>query len=280
MQAIRTWWGQRFMEALERFTDPSRLARGKIYADSRRIKSWNLKDGKISAKMRGNINPYYGVYKEPSYTTTISLNVISNADWELLIRQLGSRASFVARLLLNEMPDNIEKPFAAVDLHLLPHSAKDFKTRCSCPDYENPCKHVAGLSYFLASQLDQDPFLLFELRGLSQHNLIKMLKETPLGKALAEMREQEQESVFMPVESYFTRPIPIKHPVACDYKAFWECQKRLPENIAAPPAADHFIPGLLIKKGGDFPEFWKQSMTFPSAMESVYEAIRKKSKVW
>lgn len=216
MQAIRTWWGQRFMEALERFTDSARLARGRSYANSNRIKSWTLKDGEISAQIRGNTNPYYGVYKEPTYQTAISLKAISNDDWELLIRQLGSRASFVSRLLLNEMPNTIETPFEALDLHLLPHSAKDFKTRCSCPDYENPCKHVAGLSYFLASQLDQDPFLLFELRGLSQQNLLKKLKQTPLGKALAEVREQEQAAAFMPVESYFTRPLALDHPTACD----------------------------------------------------------------
>jgi uncharacterized Zn finger protein len=279
MQAIRTWWGQRFMQALERFTDSGRLARGRSYASSNRIKSWQLKDGVMFAKIRGNTNPYYGVYQEPTYETAISLKIIGNDDWESLIRQLGSRASFVSRLLLNEMPDNIETPFEALDLHLLPHNAKDFKTRCSCPDYENPCKHVAGLCYFLASQLDQDPFLLFELRGLSPHELLKKLKQTPLGKALAQVREQEQVSAFTPVESYFTRPIALDQPVACDYKAFWECHKRLPEDRVN-PATSHFIPALLIKKGGDFPDFWKQSMPFPVAMESAYEAIRKKSKAW
>jgi uncharacterized Zn finger protein len=27
-QLTRTWWGQRFIEALQSFTDPARLARG------------------------------------------------------------------------------------------------------------------------------------------------------------------------------------------------------------------------------------------------------------
>jgi uncharacterized Zn finger protein len=278
MQAIRTWWGQRFIQALERFTDESRLARGRSYANSNRIKSWELKNGVMSAKIRGNKNPYYGVYKEPTYHTQISLNVIHDHDWELLIRQLGSRAAFISRLLLNEMPDNIETPFAALDLHLLPHNAKDFKTSCSCPDFENPCKHIAGLSYFLSSQLDQDPFLLFELRGLSQNNLLKKLKQTPLGKALAQVREQEQASSFAPVESYFTRPIVLNQPGPCDYKTFWQSAKRLPEEGI--PATGVTIPALLVKKGGDFPEFWKQSQSFTSVMVEVYEAIRKKSKAW
>jgi uncharacterized Zn finger protein len=278
MQAIRTWWGQRFIQALERFTDPARLARGRGYTSSDRIKSWKFKNGEMSAKIRGNVNPYFGVYKEPAYDTALSLKSIRAEDWQLLVRHLGSRAAFVSRLLLNEMPDNIEKPFELLDLHLLPHSAKDFKTQCSCPDYENPCKHIAGLCYFLSAQLDQDPFLLFELRGLSKDALFKQLRQTPLGKALALAREAEQAAVFAPVESYFTRPAPLPYPEPCDPKAYWECPKRLPEQLA--PDAAAAVPALLVKKGGDFPEFWKQPLAFPAAMEGVYEAIRKRQKDW
>ena len=278
MQAIRTWWGQRFIAALEQFTDSARLARGRGYANSSRILSSQLKQGEMSAKIRGNKNPYYGVYEEPVYTTVISLKPISEGDWQLLIRHLGSRAAFVSRLLLNEMPDNIEKPFELLDLHLLPHSAKDFKTKCSCPDYENPCKHIAGLCYFLSAQLDQDPFLLFELRGLPLANLFEQLRKTPLGKALAQTREAEQEDLMPTVESYFTRPQALALSGQCDSKAFWGSQKQLPEIASSQTAAP--VPALLVKKGGDFPGFWKQPLGFPLAMEAVYAAIRKKGSDW
>jgi len=278
MQAIRTWWGQRFIAALERFTDSARLARGRGYANSNRILSWQLKDGKMSASIRGNANPYYGVYEEPTYSTVIALKPIGEADWKPLIRHLGSRAAYVSRLLLNEMPDNIEKPFESLDLHLLPHNAKDFKTQCSCPDYENPCKHIAGLSYFLSAQLDQDPFLLFDLRGLPRETLFEQLQRTPLGKALAQAREAEQTEEFSLVESYFTRPASLPPSVPCNPQAFWESPKRLPEELNPVVAAT--VPGLLVKKGGDFPEFWKQTLAFPAAMDAVYEAIRKKGKEW
>ena len=278
MQAIRTWWGQRFIAALEQFTDSARLARGRGYANSSRILSSQLKQGEMSAKIRGNKNPYYGVYEEPVYTTVISLKPISDGDWQLLIRHLGSRAAFVSRLLLNEMPDNIEKPFELLDLHLLPHSAKDFKTKCSCPDYENPCKHIAGLCYFLSAQLDQDPFLLFELRGLPLAKLFEQLRKTSLGKALAQTREAQQEDLMPFVESYFTRPKALILSGPCDPKAFWGSQKQLPEIASSQTTGP--VPALLVKKGGDFPAFWKQPLAFPVAMEAVYEAIRKKGREW
>jgi len=278
MQAIRTWWGQRFIAALEQFTDTARLARGRSYANDNRIKSWALKNGTLSAKIRGNKNPYFGVYKEPTYETAISLKSISATDWALLIHHLGSRAGYISRLLLNEMPDHIERPFKSLDLHLLPHSAKDFKTSCSCPDYENPCKHIAGLCYFLSSKLDENPFLLFELRGLSPEQLLEKLRQTPLGAALALAREKGQAATLDPVESYFTRPRATIQSGPCSLDTYWQSPKRLPETIVS--SAQATVPALLIKKGGDFPAFWKEPQPLPTIMEEVYGAIRKKVKAW
>lgn len=277
MRAIRTWWGQRFIQALETFTDPARLTWGRGYANSDRIRSWQRQGGVVSATIRGNVNPYNGVYKEPIYKTTIAFQTIDAEQWKQLIQILGSRAAFISRLLLNEVPDNIEDVFRTLKLNLLPYSHKDLKINCSCPDYTNPCKHIAGLYYFLAAQLDRDPFLLFELRGLERDELQKELEKTPLGQALA-AAIGEQDAGFDSVDSYFTRA--KTHPLAQRMTPgdFWHGRKRLPENL--PPAVPAAIPALLIKKGGDFPAFWSNDHSFIDAMEVIYQAIRKREKDW
>ncbi|MFP4103015.1 MAG: hypothetical protein ACOC07_12465 [Coleofasciculus sp.] len=38
----RTWWGKRFIDALESFTDSGRLGRGRSYASGGKIKEYNL----------------------------------------------------------------------------------------------------------------------------------------------------------------------------------------------------------------------------------------------
>jgi len=277
MRTIRTWWGQRFIEALESFTDPARLARGRGYANNDRIRSWQRQGGVVSATIRGNINPYYGVYKEPLYKTTIAFQPIDAEQWRRLIPFLGSRAAFISRLLLNEVPDTIEDVFRTLKLNLLPYSHKDLKTDCSCPDYANPCKHIAGLYYFIAAQLDRDPFLLFELRGLERDELQKQLRKTPLGQALA-AAIGEQDAGFDSVDSYFTRA--KIQPLAARMTPgdFWRGHRRLPENLPTPPATA--IPALLVKKGGDFPAFWPYHQSFIAAMEAIYQAIRKREKDW
>src|ERR671924_422751 len=128
----RTWWGQRFIEALEEFTDPNRLGRGRSYARNGRILDYTLTKGTVTAKVRGSINPYFGVYKEPIYDTSIKIKPISTTDWAKGIAQIASRADLVTKLLMNEMPDTIEDVFSGLGLHLLPHSQRDFTTDCSC----------------------------------------------------------------------------------------------------------------------------------------------------
>src|SRR5437667_6779935 len=107
---------------------------------------------------------------------------------------------------MNEMPDTIEDAFSGLGLHLLPHSERDFVTDCSCPDDANPCKHIAGVYYLLASAFDRDPFLMFELRGLSRDDLHAELARSSLGQILASALT----SADLPVEptaSYYTRPV-------------------------------------------------------------------------
>lgn len=277
MKTIRTWWGRRFIEALEGFTDPARLARGRGYANDNRIKTWAIKANEVTASIRGNVNPYFGVYKEPLYKTRIELKRIEASDWSRVIGTLGGQAAFVSRLLLNEMPDTIEEPFEKLRLRLLPRDAKDMKTECSCPDWENPCKHVAGLCYFLAAKLDQDPFLLFELHGLSRRELLEQLRATPLGRALADALSEEDEPVRI-ADAFYTRPRPTPLPAKLSADEFWHGKKRLPEAIE--PAVSPAVPALLVKKGGDFPEFWTRDGSFIEAMTACYEAVRKKDKAW
>jgi hypothetical protein len=86
----------------------------------------------------------------------------------------------------------IDATFSSMRLQLLPASRRGVAlTECSRPDYANPCKHIAGVYYRLASQLDRDPFLLFEPRGLSREQLRQALRATPLGKALAPLAEEQ-----------------------------------------------------------------------------------------
>jgi uncharacterized Zn finger protein len=179
----------------------------------------------------------------------------------------------ISRLLLDEIPDNIESVFEGMNLHLLPHRSKDFTTRCSCPDQENPCKHIAGVYYLIAAQLDLDPFLLFELRGISRVKLREELAKSPLGKILSESLV-ERKIPLEPARSYHTRPLKVEAPHPVNLKHFWLGGQRLPPLPERDREAS--IPALPIKKAGDFPPFWSKDTSFLSAMEDLYQRVRVK----
>jgi uncharacterized Zn finger protein len=272
----RTWWGLRFLAALEQFTDPARLGRGRSYATGGKILEYNLANGVISARVRGSINPYFGVYKEPIYRTSIRITPISAADWIQVINRVASRADLITKLLMNEMPEDIDEAFSQLDLHLLPHSQRDFATQCSCPDYANPCKHIAGVCYVVASALDLDPFLLFELHGLSRDQLRAELATTPLGRILSSAlapHDVHRE----PAAALFS--VPVKEPPLepINHTAFWTGARRLPAVTTTPLQPS--VPALLIKKLGDYPPFWHKDTSFISVMEELYERVRTKGRL-
>jgi len=273
-QFSRTWWGRRFIAALEQFTDPARLGRGRSYASGGRILDYHIADGTVTARVRGSINPYFGVYKEPIYRTSITLKPIAAANWTKVIAHLASRADLVTKLLMNEMPDTLEVAFTGLGLHLLPHSQRDFANTCSCPDYANPCKHIAGVYYLLASALDHDPFLMFELRGLSRNDLRAELARSPLGKVLASALTPDDVPVE-PAASYYTRPTKEPAGAAPSHKEFWTGARRLPSAPATTSQAS--VPALLIKKQGDYPPFWHKDVSFIGVMEELYDRVRTKS---
>ncbi|MGI0480438.1 SWIM zinc finger family protein [Geminocystis sp. CENA526] len=269
----KTWWGKRFIEALESLMDSGRLSRGRSYANNDRIKQYKITNGKITAKVRGSVNAYFGVYKEPLYKTEISLTPISQEDWEKAIELLSSQASFVSKLLMNDMPDNIDEVFyQKLKLHLLPHNSRDFDTDCSCPDWSNPCKHIAGVYYLIASEIDRDPFLLFELRGLSKEKLHEQLIKSPLGQVLSQGLTTENLAPE-PVESYYTKPILVTPNSNINQKEFWQGEKRIPENL--PDNTPNTIPAIVIKKAGDNPPFWHKDSSFIEIMDDFYSRVRK-----
>ncbi len=167
-----TWWSKRWLHMLESFGMGSRLSRGRSYARQGQVVSIDIKPGVVKAKVQGSI-------REP-YRVTIHVLPLSNDEWEKVTSALAAQAVFAAKLLAGEMPSTIEEAFASVRISLFPTSEEDLRTRCSCPDWANPCKHTASVYYILAEQFDEDPFVLFTLRGRTKEEIIAALRKKRL----------------------------------------------------------------------------------------------------
>lgn len=273
---IRTWWGNKFIDALTRFMDEGRLSRGRGYASDHRILKFDIIDHTITATVRGNVNPYFGVYKEPKYKTEITIKPIEADKWPIILKRIVKNVSFVSSFIMNEMPDNIESVFAEEKLSFLPISRKDIVSDCSCPDYANPCKHIAGVYYRLAAILDENPFLLFQLRGLPLPQLMLELQKSELGKALYQELASSDDIAIPNDDTFFTPIETIKIPKNTTQNDFWFYNASQPATSEVPTSNQ--LRGILIKKNGDFPSFWNKQQSFASAMSEVYTFLQKKNK--
>lgn len=164
-----TWWSKRWVHVLESFGMGTRLTRGRSYARQGQVLSVDIEPGIVKAKVQGSAPRPYSI--------EIQLQPLSDQDWDKVTDAMASQALFAAKLLTGEMPTNIEEAFSTVKLSLFPTSIRDLETECSCPDWANPCKHIAAVYYILADRFDEDPFLIFKLRGRTKEEIIEALRE-------------------------------------------------------------------------------------------------------
>ena len=164
-----TWWSKRWIGVLESFSMGTRLTRGRSYARQGQVISIDVQPGIVTAKVQGS--------QPKPYNIKIRLKPLSDQDWDKVTEAMAAQAIFAAKLLAGEMPTNIEEAFHAVNLSLFPTAVKDLVTDCSCPDWANPCKHIAAVYYLLAERFDEDPFLIFKLRGRTKEQIIQTLRE-------------------------------------------------------------------------------------------------------
>src|SRR5450432_572214 len=164
-----TWWSKRWVKVLEALGMGTRLTRGRSYARQGQVLSIDIETGLVKAKVQGSMAKPYAI--------KIRLHPLAAKDWELVTDAMASQAIFAAKLLAGEMPQNIEEAFEAAHVSLFPTTQEDLQTSCSCPDWANPCKHIAAVYYILAERFDEDPFLLFKLRGRTREEIIQALRE-------------------------------------------------------------------------------------------------------
>ncbi len=242
-----SWWARRWIEVLEASKIGERLARGRTYARGGQVTGIEVVPGKITAKVQGS--------RAKPYDVTIAVKTHAPAEWRRLTDALAADAILTAKLLAGELPPAVEGLLATANLALFPVHATDLETTCSCPDWSNPCKHIAAVFYLLAEEIDRDAFLLLRLRGLSRDDLIEMVTG-----AAGELDDDEP---IAPEQSLLPDPLPS------DPATFWGAPP--PDLGLVVDPAGACGPAILPHRLGPFP-FWRGEQPFLETMDQIYAA--------
>ncbi len=239
------WWAKRWLAVLESYGIGSRLQRGRSYARSGQVLNIDVQTGLVEARVQGS--------RPKPYAVKIQVSTLPDLEWEHVLDTISQQAIFAAQLLDGEMPQEIETAFEETGVSLFPAKTRDVVTECSCPDYSNPCKHIAAVYYLLGEQFDRDPFLIFTLRGRTREQFIEALR-----KRRAAATGESGEGVI----SIDTVPtVPSLNDQIAD---FWGSNSLdwTPPHVAAPE-----VDALVLRRLGPPPGNLKQPL------ETLYQAM-------
>ena len=256
----QTWWAERWLSVLESFDLGPRLQRAKSYARKGQVLNISVEKGEVTAAVQGS--------RRTPYSATIRVKPLTAEQWQELGRIFASQAIYSAKLLSRQMPVQIENAFRDAGLSLFPQREADLKTFCSCPDWSNPCKHIAAVYLLLGEQFDRDPFLIFRLRGMDEDELLELLDQKISGASDASKTsdggddQARASAVQDEARGGFDRPLSTNH------DDFW-----LGKPISGNPIGSLEQPeqtAMLAKRLGAFP-FWRGEQDFWQSIESVYK---------
>jgi uncharacterized Zn finger protein len=215
----------------------ARLGRGRQYAVAGQVAALTLGEGAVGAVVQGGA-------PEP-YRVTFTFRTLADGCRSGLAAALGARPAWIGRLLVNDLPAEVEALVRDAGVPLFPERRGDWVCACTCPDWSKPCKHAAAVLYLLGEAVEREPMLLLELRGINRGDLIPGAggHRPP---ALAPVCASD-------------RP--------ADAAAFWGDRWTPAETFGPPPGRTVAAP--LIARLGPLP-FWRGQERFRELVEQVY----------
>lgn len=235
---LRVWWSRRWTEMLENFRLGARLGRGRNYAVSGQVSSLLIGAGHVTARVQGT--------SSQPYESELRFNHVDAAAKARIVAALRRRPVLMARLLVGDLPLEVEPLFLAEGCPLFPQRAQDLASRCSCPDWANPCKHLAAVYFLLGETITKNPLLLLNLRGVSRADLTG-------GEA--------------PRRAPATAPGAAPSPEALTAERFYDGPRGAFDDFGVAPKASTSAP--LIHRLGPLP-FWRGQERFTDTLEHLY----------
>ncbi len=183
----KTWWGSAWVDALERIDyDTNRLPRGRRYARNGSVREIEIKDGDVFAKVQGS--------RPSPYRIIIHLKKFNKQEVETIKESIASNPAISSELSIGRLPEAFLEILDNNHVNVLPKRWKEIEASCSCPDWANPCKHLASVYYIIGNEIDKDPFILFNLHGIETDVLTK-------SAGITVTNEKEAQELFVPMSA-------------------------------------------------------------------------------
>jgi uncharacterized Zn finger protein len=158
----RTFWGKAWCKNLESYSDyASRLGRGRSYTRHGAVIDLQIASGAVTALVIGS----------SMYESSIKIHPIDAGRWSTLAAACTGKIDSLVDLLKGRLSKEVMELVTRQEGGLFP-APGHISFTCSCPDWAGMCKHIAAVLYGVGVRLDEQPELLFALRGVDHGDLI------------------------------------------------------------------------------------------------------------
>ncbi|MDR2498210.1 MAG: DEAD/DEAH box helicase [Tannerellaceae bacterium] len=154
----KTWWGERWI-ALLTGSEGSKPPRGTALARGKAIRDFSVAGNTISAKVKGT--------RGRPFVVTIKAPTFSPAQIDKLISKLLLRPALIARMLNGELPPAVAVMTEELGIKVFPRRWADLQIHCTCTERTVPCRHVLAIVHAVSRNIDNNPFAIYNLRGVS-----------------------------------------------------------------------------------------------------------------
>lgn len=173
-----SFWGKSWCANLERYSDfENRLPRGRTYVRNGSVVDLQIAKGEVSAFVSGS----------DLYKIKITIAPVAKKHWKSICGDCAGSIDSLVELLQGRLAKGVMDRVCREGDGLFP-SPKEIELSCSCPDWADMCKHVAAALYGVGARLDEQPRLLFVLRGVDENELlagagqdVSLTKSAPAG---------------------------------------------------------------------------------------------------
>lgn len=164
----KTFWGKAWCDNLEHYSDyANRLPRGRTYTRNGSVIDLHISAGEVKALVMGS----------SLYTVKVSVTPVAKTQWQAISADCAGSIDSLVGLLQGRLSQPVMERICKPKTGLFP-APTDIKFSCSCPDSASMCKHIAAVLYGIGARLDQQPDLLFALRGVDAKELVSLAAVT------------------------------------------------------------------------------------------------------
>ncbi|OLS14953.1 MAG: hypothetical protein RBG13Loki_1429 [Promethearchaeota archaeon CR_4] len=167
--------------------------------------------------------------RDQKFVITITSELMPDSTWEEIAAKFSKKALWEGYLKGDYLNYALIPPFVKVVESLVPQSFSSLKIKCSCQEEkkinQDLCAHVRQAWNVVASQIENNPWLLFQFRGRTRKQILEMIHQNRSRKILQQHKNLKNTvpvtagTQLLPVEgnwdaAFWQSEVPLKSPFA------------------------------------------------------------------